>query len=139
MKRTMLSIILILIIFGCTAVEDNSVITIKGVLIDRELNPIQDIKIELVSSDINSSQELQNFGFNLSHIDRIDVFDVSNERGEFKFFFPRSSLNLALFIDQDQGLNFQSTELDENFPILIVEDSSSLDLNFEDLILIPSE
>jgi hypothetical protein len=139
MKRTMLSIILILIIFGCTAVEDNSVITIKGVLIDRELNPIQDIKIELVSSDINSSQELQNFGFNLSHIDRIDVFDVSNERGEFKFFFPRSSLNLALFIDQDQGLNFQSTELDENFPILIVEDSNSLDLNFEDLILIPSE
>jgi hypothetical protein len=139
MKRTMLSIILILIIFGCTAVEDNTVITIKGVLIDRELNPIQDIKIELVSSDINSSQELQNFGFNLSHIDRIDVFDVSNERGEFKFFFPRSSLNLALFIDQDQGLNFQSTELDENFPILIVEDSSSLDLNFEDLILIPSE
>jgi len=139
MKRTMLSIILILIIFGCTAVEDNSVITIKGVLIDRELNPIQDIKIELVSSDINSSQELQNFGFNLSHIDRIDVFDVSNERGEFKFFFPRSSLNLALFIDQDQGLNFQSTELDENYPILIIEDSSSLDLNFEDLILIPSE
>ncbi|EMY82128.1 hypothetical protein ES731_06345 [Psychroflexus gondwanensis] len=139
MKRTMLSIILILIIFGCTAVEDNTVITIKGVLIDRELNPIQDIKIELVSSDINSSQELQNFGFNLSHIDRIDVFDVSNERGEFKFFFPRSSLNLALFIDQDQGLNFQSTELDENFPILIIEDSSSLDLNFEDLILIPSE
>jgi hypothetical protein len=139
MKRTMLSIILILIIFGCTAVEDNSVITIKGVLIDRELNPIQDIKIELVSSDINSSQELQNFGFNLSHIDRIDVFDVSNERGEFKFFFPRSSLNLALFIDQDQGLNFQSTELDENFPILIVEDSNSLDLDFEDLILIPSE
>lgn len=139
MKRTMLSIILILIIFGCTAVEDNTVITIKGVLIDRELNPIQDIKIELVSSDINSSQELQNFGFNLSHIDRIDVFDVSNERGEFKFFFPRSSLNLALFIDLDQGLNFQSTELDENFPILIVEDSSSLDLNFEDLILIPSE
>ena len=135
----MLSIILILIIFGCTAVEDNTVITIKGVLIDRELNPIQDIKIELVSSDINSSQELQNFGFNLSHIDRIDVFDVSNERGEFKFFFPRSSLNLALFIDQDQGLNFQSTELDENFPILIIEDSSSLDLNFEDLILIPSE
>lgn len=135
----MLSIILILIIFGCTAVEDNSVITIKGVLIDRELNPIQDIKIELVSSDINSSQELQNFGFNLSHIDRIDVFDVSNERGEFKFFFPRSSLNLALFIDQDQGLNFQSTELDENYPILIIEDSSSLDLNFEDLILIPSE
>jgi len=139
MKRTMLSIILILIIFGCTAVEDNTVITIKGVLIDRELNPIQDIKIELVSSDINSSQELQNFGFNLSHIDRIDVFDVSNERGEFKFFFPRSSLNLALFIDLDQGLNFQSTELDENFPILIIEDSSSLDLNFEDLILIPSE
>jgi hypothetical protein len=139
MKRTMLSIILILIIFGCTAVEDNTVITIKGVLIDRELNPIQDIKIELVSSDINSSQELQNFGFNLSHIDRIDVFDVSNERGEFKFFFPRSSLNLALFIDQDQGLNFQSTELDENFPILIIEDSSSLDLDFEDLILIPSE
>jgi hypothetical protein len=139
MKRTMLSIILILIIFGCTALEDNTVITIKGVLIDRELNPIQDIKIELVSSGINSSQELQNFGFNLSHIDRIDVFDVSNERGEFKFFFPRSSLNLALFIDQDQGLNFQSTELDENFPILIVEDSSSLDLNFEDLILIPSE
>ena len=139
MKRTMLSIILILIIFGCTAVEDNTVITIKGVLIDRELNPIQDIKIELVSSGINSSQELQNFGFNLSHIDRIDVFDVSNERGEFKFFFPRSSLNLALFIDQDQGLNFQSTELDENFPILIIEDSSSLDLNFEDLILIPSE
>jgi|AntRauTorcE11897_2_1112592.scaffolds.fasta_scaffold24069_2 hypothetical protein len=139
MKRTMLSIILILIIFGCTAVEDNTVITIKGVLIDRELNPIQDIKIELVSSDINSSQELQNFGFNLSHIDRIDVFDVSNERGEFKFFFPRSSLNLALFIDQDQGLNFQSTELDENYPILIIEDSSSLDLNFEDLILIPSE
>jgi hypothetical protein len=139
MKRTMLSIILILIIFGCTAVEDNTVITIKGVLIDRELNPIQDIKIELVSSDINSSQELQNFGFNLSHIDRIDVFDVSNERGEFKFFFPRSSLNLALFIDQDQGLNFQSTELDENFPILIVEDSNSLDLDFEDLILIPSE
>jgi len=139
MKRTMLSIILILIIFGCTAVEDNTVITIKGVLIDRELNPIQDIKIELVSSDINSSQELQNFGFNLSHIDRIDVFDVSNERGEFKFFFPRSSLNLALFIDQDQGLNFQSTELDENFPILIIEDSNSLDLNFEDLILIPSE
>ena len=135
----MLSIILILIIFGCTAVEDNTVITIKGVLIDRELNPIQDIKIELVSSDINSSQELQNFGFNLSHIDRIDVFDVSNERGEFKFFFPRSSLNLALFIDQDQGLNFQSTELDENYPILIIEDSSSLDLNFEDLILIPSE
>jgi len=139
MKRTMLSIILILIIFGCTAVEDNTVITIKGVLIDRELNPIQDIKIELVSSDINSSQELQNFGFNLSHIDRIDVFDVSNERGEFKFFFPRSSLNLALFIDLDQGLNFQSTELDENFPILIVEDSNSLDLDFEDLILIPSE
>lgn len=135
----MLSIILILIIFGCTAVEDNTVITIKGVLIDRELNPIQDIKIELVSSDINSSQELQNFGFNLSHIDRIDVFDVSNERGEFKFFFPRSSLNLALFIDLDQGLNFQSTELDENFPILIVEDSNSLDLDFEDLILIPSE
>ena len=135
----MLSIILILIIFGCTAVEDNTVITIKGVLIDRELNPIQDIKIELVSSDINSSQELQNFGFNLSHIDRIDVFDVSNERGEFKFFFPRSSLNLALFIDLDQGLNFQSTELDENYPILIIEDSSSLDLNFEDLILIPSE
>jgi hypothetical protein len=139
MKRTMLSIILILIIFGCTAVEDNTVITIKGVLIDRELNPIQDIKIELVSSDINSSQELQNFGFNLSHINRIDVFDVSNERGEFKFFFPRSSLNLALFIDLDQGLNFQSTELDENFPILIVEDSNSLDLDFEDLILIPSE
>jgi hypothetical protein len=139
MKRTMLSIILILIIFGCTAVEDNTVITIKGVLIDRELNPIQDIKIELVSSDINSSQELQNFGFNLSHIDRIDAFDVSNERGEFKFFFPRSSLNLALFIDLDQGLNFQSTELDENYPILIIEDSSSLDLNFEDLILIPSE
>jgi hypothetical protein len=139
MKRTMLSIILILIIFGCTAVEDNTVITIKGVLIDRELNPIQDIKIELVSSGINSSQELQNFGFNLSHIDRIDVFDVSNERGEFKFFFPRSSLNLALFIDLDQGLNFQSTELDENFPILIVEDSNSLDLDFEDLILIPSE
>lgn len=135
----MLSIILILIIFGCTAVEDNTVITIKGVLIDRELNPIQDIKIELVSSDINSSQELQNFGFNLSHINRIDVFDVSNERGEFKFFFPRSSLNLALFIDLDQGLNFQSTELDENFPILIVEDSNSLDLDFEDLILIPSE
>lgn len=135
----MLSIILILIIFGCTAVEDNTVITIKGVLIDRELNPIQDIKIELVSSGINSSQELQNFGFNLSHIDRIDVFDVSNERGEFKFFFPRSSLNLALFIDLDQGLNFQSTELDENFPILIVEDSNSLDLDFEDLILIPSE
>ena len=135
----MLSIILILIIFGCTAVEDNTVITIKGVLIDRELNPIQDIKIELVSSDINSSQELQNFGFNLSHIDRIDAFDVSNERGEFKFFFPRSSLNLALFIDLDQGLNFQSTELDENYPILIIEDSSSLDLNFEDLILIPSE
>jgi hypothetical protein len=139
MKRTMLSIILILIIFGCTALEDNTVITIKGVLIDRELNPIQDIKIELVSYGINSSQELQNFGFNLSHIDRIDVFDVSNERGEFKFFFPRSSLNLALFIDLDQGLNFQSTELDENFPILIVEDSNSLDLDFEDLILIPSE
>jgi hypothetical protein len=139
MKRTILSITLILIIFGCTAVEGNTVITIKGVLVDQELNPIQDIKIELVSSDINSSQELQNFGFNLSHIDHIDVFDVSNERGEFKFFFPRSSLNLALFIDLDQGLNFQSTELDENFPILIIEDSSSLDFDFEDLILIPSE
>jgi len=94
MKRTMLSIILILIIFGCTAVEDNTVITIKGVLIDRELNPIQDIKIELVSSDINSSQELQNFGFNLSHINRIDVFDVSNERGEFKFSFQGQVLTL---------------------------------------------
>jgi hypothetical protein len=139
MKRIMLSITLILLVFGCTAVEDNSVITIKGVLVDQELNPIQDMRIELVSSNINSFQELQNFGFNLSIINRIDVFDITNERGEFKLFFPRSSLNLALFIDQSQGLNFQSTESDENFPILIIEDSSSLDLNFEDLILIPPE
>jgi len=93
----------------------------------------------LVSSNINSFQELQNFGFNLSVINRIDVFDITNERGEFKFFFPRSSLNLALFIDLSQGLSFQGSESDKNFPILIIEDSDSLDLNFEDLILIPSE
>ena len=135
----MLSITLILLVFGCTAVENNTVITVKGILVDQELNPIQDMRIELVSSNIKSFEELQNFGFNLSIINRIDVFDITNERGEFKFFFPRSSLNLALFIDLDQGLNFQSIELDENFPILIVEDSNSLDLDFEDLILIPSE
>jgi|GEM_PF-1351329 len=139
MKKIMLSITLILLVFGCTAVENNTVITVKGILVDQELNPIQDMRIELVSSNIKSFEELQNFGFNLSIINRIDVFDITNERGEFKFFFPRSSLNLALFIDLDQGLNFQSIELDENFPILIVEDSNSLDLDFEDLILIPSE
>jgi len=139
MKRIMLSITLILIVFGCSVVEDNTIITIKGILVDQELNPIQDIKIELVSSDIDSSQELQNFGFNLSIINLIDVFDITNERGEFKFFFPRSSLNLFQFIDLKQGLYFQSTESDENFPILIIEDSSSLNLNFEDLTLISSE
>ncbi|AFU69630.1 hypothetical protein P700755_002927 [Psychroflexus torquis ATCC 700755] len=138
MKRILLFITLILIVLGCTAVEDNTVITIKGVLVDQEINPIQGLKIELISSEIESSQELQNFGFNLNQINRIDVFDVTNERGEFKFFFPRSSLKFALFIDLDQGLYFQSIEPDENFPILIIEDSNSLDLNFEDLMLIPN-
>jgi hypothetical protein len=42
MKRIMLSIILILIVLGCSVVEDNTVIRIKGILVDQELNPIQD-------------------------------------------------------------------------------------------------
>jgi hypothetical protein len=139
MKKIMLSITFVLIVLGCTAVEDNTVVTIKRVLVDQKLNPIREVRIELVSSYINSFQELQNFGFNLSVINRIDVFDITNERGEFKFFFPRSSLNLALFIDLSQGLSFQGSESNEDFPILIIEDSNSLDLNFENLMLIPSE
>jgi hypothetical protein len=42
MKRIMLSIILILIVLGCSVVEFNTVIRIKGILVDQELNPIQD-------------------------------------------------------------------------------------------------
>jgi hypothetical protein len=65
MKRIMLSITLALFVDGCTAVEYNTVITIKGVLVDREHHPIQDIKIELVSFEVDSSEILQNFDFNL--------------------------------------------------------------------------
>jgi len=135
----MLSITFVLIVLECTAVEDNTVVTIKGVLVDQELNPIREVRIELVSSHINSFQELQNFGFNLSVINRIDVFGITNERGEFKFLFPKSGLNLALFISLSQGLSFQGSESNENLPILIIEDSNSLNLNFENLMLIPSE
>ncbi len=59
MKRIMLSIILILLVLGCSAVEDNTVIIIKGILVDQEYHPIQDLKIELVSFEVDSSEILR--------------------------------------------------------------------------------
>ncbi len=128
-----------MVFFGCTVVDDNTMISFKGNLVDENGNPIQDVKIELVSSDIRTQEELQNFGFYTSSVDKLDVFDITNEEGTFHFFFPRSNLNLALYIDINQNLNFTIENSEESFPVLIIEDSKTLDLNFENLSLTPSE
>jgi len=139
MKKKLLTSVIIMVFFGCTVVDDNTMISFKGNLVDENGNPIQDVKIELVSSDIRTQEELQNFGFYTSSVDKLDVFDITNEEGTFHFFFPRSNLNLALYIDINQNLNFTIENSEESFPVLIIEDSKTLDLNFENLSLTPSE
>lgn len=139
MIKKLLILALIMVCIGCTFVEDNTMISFKGNLKDKNGNPIQDVKIELVSTEIRTQEELQNFGFYDSSLDKLNVFDITSEEGAFQFFFPRSNLNLALYIEIEQNLNFYSDDSEESFPLLIIEDSKILDLDFGNLTIIQSE
>lgn len=87
MIKKLLILVLIMVCIGCTVVEDNTMISFKGNLKDENGNPIQDVKIELISTEIRTQEQLQNFGFYTSSVNKLDVFDITNEEGAFQFFF----------------------------------------------------
>ncbi|MBZ9651755.1 hypothetical protein [Psychroflexus montanilacus] len=127
------------ILTGCVVVEDDTMISFKGQLLDRNGEVVEGIKIELVSTSINSQDQLEFIDFHPSRIDNLDVFDISNDEGRFQFFFPRSNLNLAIYIDVEQHIKFYDEDTERSYPFLIVEDAESLDSDFGALTLTPSE
>jgi hypothetical protein len=139
MKVKLISLFLLIALFGCTTIEDNTMISFQGSLVSRNGTPIENVKIELVKTSIGNQEQLQNLGFEISDIDKLDVVDISNDEGIFQFFFPRSTLDLALYIDVDQQLNFHYEDLERSYPLLIIRDTESLDSDFGKLTLTPSE
>lgn len=139
MKSKLLVLILVMVFFGCTIVEDDTMISFKGNLVDGNGNPLRDVKIELVTSSFTSQNQLQISGFSSSIINKLDVYDISNEDGKFQFFFPRSNLDLAIYVSSSQNLKFYFEDSEENFPIYILESPEILDSDFGNLILISSE